>query len=113
MKLNNIPVRKDLVLPSDKVKNNDDTDIEQEERTVREQAMTVQVKHVAVGPQSPGRGILRCHQRETPPEEREEPARPGNSVSFSRVLKVITHCDQSFTRLLDHNNIWDEPLRLD
>ena len=110
MTVNNIPVRKDLVLPMDKVRNSEDADIHQEERTHKEQAMTVQVKHVMVGPLSLGKGILRCQQRETVPEEREEPAHPGNSVSWSRILKVITHGDQSFTRLVDHNDIHDEPL---
>ena len=65
MKINGLPVRKDLVLPSDKVRNSDDTEIEQDKRTAMEQAMTVQFEHIAVGPGSLGTGILRSQQRET------------------------------------------------
>ena len=78
-----------------------------------EKALAVQVKHISAEPRSPGAGILRCHERETRPavgEQAEEQTVPRNSVSFSRITEVITPSNQSFTRLIDHDSIRNEPL---
>ena len=115
MKINGIPVRKDLALPSDKVRNSDDTENCQETRTDPELAMSVQVQHIAMKPGSHGAGILRNHHREDRPAEREQAedqTHTPRSVTFFRIIEVITPTDHSATRLLDHYDIKNESLRV-